>query len=380
MARFLLIWKRSELTTMPSTTATHPSTDVLATAVLVVDGERVTCYINPAAENLLGISALHALDRPLASLTMDCTDLVRVVDHALSEGTSFTEHDLVLPINGHSVVLCATVSPLDGEEGHALIELHPAAGNVRIARDEQVMAQSQASQALLRQLAHEIRNPLGGIRGAAQLLEAELEESDLREYTQVVIQETNRLQGLLDKLLTPAKRPVVASVNVHEVLERVRSVLLAEFTGLTIRRDYDISLPELVGDPEQLIQAVLNIARNAAQAMEGQGRITLKTRVARQVTLAMKRWRQAIRLDVIDNGPGIPADILDQVFLPLVSGREGGSGLGLTLAQSLVQRHDGAIHVDSRPGHTCFSIYLPIKTGEREAVSSERKSPPPPNR
>jgi two-component system nitrogen regulation sensor histidine kinase GlnL len=346
---------------MPSTPTQQPSSDLLATAVLMVDAERMTRYINPAAENLLGISAIHALGRPLASLTMDCTDLVRVVDHALSEGTSFTEHDLELPINGHSVVLCATVTPMEGAGDMALIELHPAAGNVRIARDEQVMAQSQASQNLLRQLAHEIRNPLGGIRGAAQLLEAELEDSDLREYTQVVIQETNRLQSLLDKLLTPAKRPVVETINVHEVLERVRSVLLAEFNQLSIRRDYDTSLPELTGDPEQLIQAVLNIARNAAQAMEGQGRITLKSRVARQVTLAMKRWKQAIRLDVIDNGPGIPEDMLGQVFLPLVSGREGGSGLGLTLAQSLVQRHEGAIHVDSRPGHTCFSIYLPIK-------------------
>jgi two-component system, NtrC family, nitrogen regulation sensor histidine kinase GlnL len=347
--------------TAPLSSHLPPSTDALATAVIVVDGERITRYINPAAENLLGISASHALGRPLVNLTQDCTELVRTVEHALLGGTTFTEHDLELPVNGHSVVLGATVTPLDGQESAALIELHPAPGNVRIARDEQVMAQSQASQTLLRQLAHEIRNPLGGIRGAAQLLEAELEDSELREYTQVVIQETNRLQSLLDKLLTPAKRPVVEHINIHEVLERVRSVLLAEFTGLTIRRDYDISLPDLTGDPEQLIQAVLNIARNAAQAMEGRGRITLKTRIARQVTLAMKRWRQAIRLDVVDNGPGIPEDILGQVFLPLVSGREGGSGLGLTLAQSLVQRHDGAIHVDSRPGHTCFSIYLPIK-------------------
>ena len=345
--------------TSPSTMP--PKTDALATAVLVVDAARVTRYINPAGENLLSISASHALGRPLASLTSECTDLVRAVDHALSEGSTFTEHDLELPINGHSVVLCATVTPLEGENSAALIELHPAAGNVRIARDEQVMAQSQASQNLLRQLAHEIRNPLGGIRGAAQLLEAELEDSDLREYTQVVIQETNRLQGLLDRLLTPAKRPVVETVNVHEVLERVRSVLLAEFTALDLERDYDPSLPDLSGDPEQLIQAVLNIARNAAQAMACQGSLTFRTRVARQVTLAMKRWKQAIRLDVIDNGPGIPEDILPQVFLPLVSGREGGSGLGLTLAQSLVQRHDGAIHVESRPGHTCFSIYLPIK-------------------
>jgi len=355
---------------MPTSLSTpnHPSAapqtvtlETLATAVLVVDDARITQYINPAAENLLGISASLALGRPLANLTVDCTELVRTVDHALFEGTTFTEHDLELPVNGHSVVLCATVTPLDGKDFAALIELHPAAGNVRIARDEQVMAQSQASQALLRQLAHEIRNPLGGIRGAAQLLEAELEDSDLREYTQVIIQETNRLQSLLDRLLTPAKRPVVQTINIHEVLERVRSVLLAEFTGLTIRRDYDTSLPDLSGDPEQLIQAVLNIARNAAQAMDGKGRITLKTRIARQVTLVMKRWRHAIRLEVIDNGPGIPEDILGQVFLPLVSGREGGSGLGLTLAQNLVQRHDGAIHVDSRPGHTCFSIYLPIR-------------------
>ncbi|MEW5769504.1 MAG: nitrogen regulation protein NR(II) [Pseudomonadota bacterium] len=346
---------------MPRTPATRPNTDVLATAVLVVDEQKVTRYINPAAENMLGISAIHALGRTLANLTQGCTDLVRVVDHALSEGASFTEHDLELLVNGQSVVLCATVTPIEGDHGAALIELHPAAGNVRIARDEQVMAQSLASQALLRQLAHEIRNPLGGIRGAAQLLEPELEDTDLREYTQVIIQETNRLQGLLDRLLAPAKRPVVQAVNVHEVLERVRSVLLAEFKHLKIRRDYDISLPELFGDQEQLIQAVLNIARNAAQAMEGEGRITFKTRIARQVTLSMKRWKQAIRVDVIDNGPGIPSDIIDQVFLPLVSRREGGSGLGLTLAQSLVQRHDGAIHLESQPGHTCFSIYLPIK-------------------
>lgn len=338
-----------------------PSPDLLATAVLIVDEQRVVRYLNPAAENLLGISAYHALERPIEALLGDCTKLVRAIGSALSEGASFTEHDLDIPVNGDSVVLSATVSPLEEEQGAAVIELHPAAGSVRIARDEQVMAQTQASQALLRQLAHEIRNPLGGIRGAAQLLEAELESTDLREYTQVIIQETNRLQGLLDRLLAPAKRPVVQAVNVHEVLERVRSLLLAEFPRLHIQRNYDISLPELEGDPEQLIQAVLNIARNAAQALEGEGHITLKTRVARQVTLAMKRWKQAIRLDVIDDGPGIPEEMIGRVFFPLVSGREGGTGLGLTLAQSLVQRHEGAIHVESQPGRTCFSIYLPIR-------------------
>lgn len=342
---------------MPSS----PNTDILATAVILVDAQQVIRYLNPAAENLLGVSAYHALERPVNSMLGDCTELVRALANALSEGASYTEHDLALTLNGHTLVLSATVSPLDDAHGSAVIELHPAAGNVRIARDEQVMAQTQASQALLRQLAHEIRNPLGGIRGAAQLLEGELESSDLREYTQVIIQETNRLQGLLDRLLTPAKRPVVQPVNIHEVLERVRSLMQAEFPRLQFQCDYDTSLPELAGDPEQLIQATLNIARNAAQAMNGDGRISFRTRVARQVTLAMKLWKLAIRVDVIDNGPGIPEDMLSRVFFPLVSGREGGSGLGLTLAQSLVQRHEGAIHVESQPGRTCFSIYLPIK-------------------
>jgi len=338
-----------------------PSLDLLATAVLIVDEQRVIRYLNPAAENLLGVSAYHALGRPLLNTLGECTDLVHVLESALHEGVSFTEHDLALHLFGQTVTLSATVTPLETAPGSAVLELCAAGGSARIARDEQVMAQSQASQTLLRQLAHEIRNPLGGIRGAAQLLEAELEESELKEYTQVIIQETNRLQSLLDRLLAPAKRPVVQTVNIHEVLERVRSLLQAEYPRLDIRRDYDISLPELQGDPEQLIQAVLNIARNGAQALEGAGRIVLRTRAARQVTLAMKRWKTALRVDVIDNGPGIPEDMRDQIFFPLISGREGGSGLGLTLAQTLVQRHDGAIHLDSHPGRTCFSIYLPIK-------------------
>jgi two-component system nitrogen regulation sensor histidine kinase GlnL len=339
----------------------QPTLDLLATAVLIIDKARVVRYLNPAAENLLGVSNLHAVGRPVDNWVGGCPEIVRAIEHALSEGITYTEHDFSLPLNGQSLVLSATVSPVEDPKAAAVIELHIGQAGARIARDEQVMAQSQASQALLRQLAHEIRNPLGGIRGAAQLLEGELESPDLREYTQVIIQETNRLQGLLDRLLTPAKRPVVVLVDIHEVLERVRSVLLAEFPQLEFRRDYDISLPELLGDPEQLIQVVLNIARNAAQAMQGEGRITFRTRVARQVTLVMKRWPLAIRVDVIDNGPGIPEDILPKVFLPLVSGREGGSGLGLTLAQNLAQRHDGAVHVDSQPGRTCFSIFLPIR-------------------
>lgn len=342
-------------------TLPEPNPDILATAVLLLDQDKIIRYLNPAAENLFGISRHHALEQPLCSVVRKCTELEHALAAALKEGASFTEHQLSVEAHAHSLTLSVTITPLENQAGALVLEFHPAGSSMRIARDEQAMAQAQAVQMLLRQLAHEIRNPLGGIHGAAQLLEAELNGAELSEYTQVIIQETNRLQSLLDRWLTPAKRPEIRPVNIHEVMERVRSLLLAEHPGLEISRDYDISLPDIQGDMEQLIQAVLNITRNAAQAMEGRGEITLRTSVVRQVTLAMKRWRLAARLDIIDNGPGIPEEMQDKVFFPLVSGREGGSGVGLTLAQSLVQRHEGVIHMVSEPGFTCFTIYLPIK-------------------
>lgn len=338
-----------------------PGIDILATAVIILDERRVILHINPAAENLFGISAHHAVGRPLSAILRERTELVRAMDAALQEGVSFTEHHMPIESGEQSLTLNLTISPLEGEASALVLEFHSAVGSVRIARDEQAMAQAQTVQMLLKQLAHEIRNPLGGIRGAAQLLEAELNGADLSEYTQVIIQEANRLQGLLDRWLTPAKRPEIRPVNLHEVLERVRQLLQAEFPGLTVERDYDISVPDIQGDQEQLIQAVLNIARNAAQAVDGEGRVKFATRISRQVTLAMKRWKLAARIDIVDYGPGIPEEMQDKVFFPLVSGRENGTGVGLTLAQSLVQRHEGTIHMVSEPGFTCFSIYLPIK-------------------
>ena len=333
--------------------------DALATAVLVLDADNRVQVINPAAENLLGISARQARARQLAQLLGDCATLPSLLKQAHARGISITEHNLVLNLSAQRIEASVTITTL--EEG-SLLEFHPLGGRFRIAQEEHALAQAQASQTLLRQLAHEIRNPLGGIRGAAQLLEAEINESpDLTEYTRVIIAESSRLQALLDRMLAPAKRPSIAPLNVHAVLERVRSLLLAEFPQLTVKRDYDTSLPEIEGDTEQLIQAVLNIARNAAQAIGGEGRIRLASRIARQITLAMKRWPLAIRIDVCDNGPGIPESMRDTLFFPLVSGRDGGTGLGLTLAQTFVQRHGGAIHVESTPGNTCFSIYLPIQ-------------------
>lgn len=337
-----------------------PGLDLLATAVILIDGQRSVRHINPAAENMFGISAHHILEHPLSDLFGQNKELLKALDSALQQGASFTEHELHVHANGHQLQLSCTITPLEYEVGAAALEFHPVGGSMKIAREEQALVQAQASQTLLRQLAHEIRNPLGGIRGAAQLLEAELDAPNLAEYTQVIIKETDRLQGLLDRMLTPARRPNIQAVNIHETIERVRSLLLAEFPELVVRRDYDLSLPEIKADPEQLIQAMLNIARNAAQAMHGQGDIQFRTRIARQVTLAMKRWKLAMRIEIIDNGPGIPEDLRDTLFFPLISGRDGGTGLGLTLAQSLVQRHEGAIHMESAPGYTCFSILLPI--------------------
>jgi two-component system nitrogen regulation sensor histidine kinase GlnL len=242
---------------------------------------------------------------------------------------------------------------------------------LRIEREEQQLNQHMANRELIRNLAHEIKNPLGGLRGSAQLLERELDRADLREYTQVIIKEADRLQALMDRLLTPHRPPHIGPVNIHEVCERVRSLILAEFpNGIRIRRNYDTSLPEIQGDREQLIQVILNIARNAAQAiaaqpatwpqLTGTGLIELRTRVVRQVTLVRKRYRLALELQVIDDGPGIPQEIRDRVFYPLVSGREGGTGLGLTLAQTFVQHHHGVIEVDSQPGRTSFRIVLPL--------------------
>ena len=234
--------------------------------------------------------------------------------------------------------LNCVVTPIDAGEYRALIELRHIEKRLRVQREEQQLTQLVANRELIRNLAHEIKNPLGGLRGSAQLLERELERPELREYTQVIIKEADRLQALMDRLLTPHRPPQSVTMNIHVVCERVRSLILAEFPGgVQIRRDYDTSIPEFLGDREQLIQATLNVARNAAQAMAGTGEIRLRTSIVRQVTIAKKLYRLALELQVIDDGPGIPADIRDRIFFPLVSGREGGSGLGLTLAQTFVQ-------------------------------------------
>jgi two-component system nitrogen regulation sensor histidine kinase GlnL len=344
--------------------------DLLATAVIVVDNQDVLRHMNPAAENLLELSHSHVVGQSIAAVFADHELLEAALRYARDNNCSFSEHDLVLAVSGRPRMhLTCTVTPIESNNAFdlegCLVEFRQIEQQLRIAREERVLDQSVANRELMRNLAHEIKNPLGGIRGAAQLLDRELENPELHEYTQVIMKEADRLQALMSRLLSPHRMPRPAHVNIHEVLERVRSVLLAEYQKeISIERDYDVSLPQIYGDIEQLIQATLNVARNAAQALTesgvAPGEIILKTRAARQVTLARKRYRHAIEVCIIDNGPGIPPDIGERVFYPLVSGREGGSGLGLTIAQNFVSQHNGALTFESAPGRTCFTLLLPV--------------------
>ena len=352
--------------------------DLLSTAVMVIDETGVIRFMNTAAETLFGFSSRSIAGTSFDRLFAENAVLRSAIRYALVNKCAYTEHDVELGIIGRGKLhLSCTASPIDLEghdAGSVLIEFRHIEQQLRIAREERMLNQSVANRELIRNLAHEIKNPLGGIRGAAQLLDRELDRPGLHEYTQVIMKEADRLQSLMDRLLTPHRLPQPTLVNVHEVLERVRSVMLAEFpSGLTIRRDYDTSLPPIRGDREQLIQAVLNIVRNAAQAMREtkDATIRLRTRIARQVTMARRRYRHAIELSIVDNGPGIPESIRDRLFYPLVSGREGGSGLGLTLAQTFVSQHHGTITFESVPGDTRFTILLPVETEEAHAAQGQ---------
>ena len=343
------------------------SFDLLATLVAVVRSDGSVIYANAALEDALGISR-RAIE---GSRLPDCFTEPHILHNAL-EGAYSNEfaalrYDAWLKRLNHDTLPVHVVVAQTDRSGEIIVELLPLEQQARQDREERLIDQAQANKELIRNLAHEIKNPLGGIRGAAQLLEMEIESKDLKEYTQVIIHEADRLQTLVDRLLAPHRRPhVVGDVNIHEVCERVRSLILAEFPrGLKFSRRYDTSIPEFRGDREQLIQAVLNIAHNACQALTdgiaaGLAELSFHTRIARQVTFGKQRYRLALELHVIDNGPGVPDSIKDRIFYPLVSGREGGSGLGLTLAQTFVQQHHGLIECDSAPGRTDFKILIPL--------------------
>jgi two-component system nitrogen regulation sensor histidine kinase GlnL len=348
--------------------ASFSGLEFLATAVVALDERFKVRFANPAAETLLETGARSLIGQPFLALFAESAELGKTLSDALATHWDYTAQQVSYPRLGREALpLVCVVTHVEATETPLLVELRPLEQQLRLAREERLASEQQANRELIRNLAHEIKNPLGGLRGAAQLLERELGRPELIEYTRVIIEEADRLQALMDRLLTPHRAPRMAPLNIHEVLERVSSLVLAEYPqGIEIRRDYDPSVPDLVGDKEQLIQAVLNVTRNAAQALTSEanakagGHITYRTRVLRQSTILRRRHALALELQVIDDGPGIPEEIRDRIFQPLVSGREGGSGLGLSLAQTFVQYHQGVIEFESQPGRTAFNILLPL--------------------
>src|SRR5690242_2839083 len=284
----------------------YPGLELLATAVLLITDALELSYANPAAENLFELSRRQLVGNSLRNLFGEAPALFHAIDKALSSGASYTEQEVEVAVNGKTRLhLSCTVSMIEARGSTLLLEFRHIDQQLKIAREERLLEQQQANRELIRSLAHEIKNPLGGIRGAAQLLERELDRPQLIEYTQVIIGEADRLQSLVNRLLTPHRVPSYRRMNIHEVLVRVKGVVQAEFPAIPVVCDFDISLPDFEGDPEQLTQAFLNVVRNAAQALAGTTRgpaIRLVTRVARSVTLARKRHRLALSVKVIDNG------------------------------------------------------------------------------
>ena len=374
----------------------YDSFDLLATLVAVVRPDGTLLFANARFEDVAGLSRRALMRGSLFDWFADAQQLRETMTAVAGNEIATGRFESTVrrgPLAAHELLpVHVIVTQIDHGRDRVLVEMLEIEQQARQDREERALGQVQANKELIRNLAHEIKNPLGGIRGAAQLLEMEVglppgrprssapagragaeseqeaaRRRELTEYTQVIIHEADRLQALVDRLLAPHRKPhVVSDVNIHEVCERVRALILAEFPrGLALRRDYDTSIPEFRGDREQLIQALLNIAHNAAQALAeriaaGDAVLTLRTRVCRQVTIVKQRYRLALELHIEDNGPGVPEDIQDRIFYPLVSGREGGSGLGLTLAQTFVQQHQGMIECDSEPGRTIFRIVIPL--------------------
>jgi len=337
--------------------------DNLVTAVLLVDQELIIRYINPAGEQLLEQSAQRLLGASLHQMVTHSSMDLNLIHESVISRHAFTDSEVTLVIDQHHHLVEVTASPIE-IDGRimALLELKRIDQQKKISQELYQHAQQQAAKELVRGLAHEIKNPLGGLRGAAQLLEKELPSEELKEFTGIIIEQADRLRNLVDRLLGP-QRPTKHQVhNIHSVLEKVRQLVDLQLPeGIVIERDYDPSIPDFEMDPDQLQQAFLNIVQNAVQALGENGNICLKTRTAYQVTIHGQRYRLAAEIKIVDNGPGIPGEIRDTLFYPMVTGREGGTGLGLSIAQNLINQHKGRIDCASWPGHTEFSIFLPLR-------------------
>jgi two-component system, NtrC family, nitrogen regulation sensor histidine kinase GlnL len=342
--------------------------DAMVTSVFLLDHGLHVTYLNAAAQSLLGLGSNQALGRSIGELMRGAETLTPMFERAREGGEGVVQRELAWPAPGgvERILDCAvTQVTLGAESPRLLLEIEDITQHRRLTRENALLAQLGGSRLMVRQLAHEIKNPLGGLRGAAQLLERELLDPALREYTRVIISEADRLTSLLDSMLGPGRPPAKQLINVHELLERVYHLLRSEAPeGVVIDRDYDPSLPPLTVDPNHIIQAMLNLGRNAVQALSSSGvetpRLTLRTRAASNVSVGAQRHRLVASIQFEDNGPGVPHEIRETIFYPLVSGRVDGTGLGLGIAQDLVSRHGGLIEFDSAPGRTIFIISLPM--------------------
>lgn len=339
--------------------------DHLNTATLLFNRDLTLIYVNTAGEILLADSARHLIGLNAMELfKYSDPALIINLQQCLTMAEPLVDRELVLDRMGQSFTVNLSATPLLEQEkaSEILVELQRVDNHLRISKEEQLLSQQNTARLLVRGLAHEIKNPLGGLRGAAQLLNLELIDPDLKEYTQIIIAESDRLQGIMDKLLGPNKPPDFRMINVHEVLERVRQLVEAESSGnLSIICDYDPSIPDIKADRNLLIQAVLNIVKNAVQAIDNNGRIILKSRIQRNQTIGRQHHKLTVKVDIIDNGSGIDPDIMERIFYPMITSRAEGTGLGLSIAQSLINQHNGLIECHSEPGNTVFSIILPIQ-------------------
>jgi two-component system nitrogen regulation sensor histidine kinase GlnL len=339
--------------------------EFMSTTVLLFDEQLRLRYINPAGEVMLAQSARHACGKSLQDLIVNADMVTGHLTGTLETREVVMQRGcrLNLAHEKASVIVNCTHTPviIPGEFSGVMLELRKVDHLLRIEQDEQLINQQEATHALLRGLAHEIKNPLGGLRGAAQLLEREIEDEELKEYTRIIIREADRLQNLIDRMFWPKNIPSMKSVNIHHILERVSDLVLVEGNNsLKIIKDYDPSLPEFQADPDLLVQAVLNIVLNAVQALGGKGEIKLRTRVRRQFNIGSRRHRLVASVQVIDNGPGIDESLREKIFYPMITTRSDGTGLGLSIAQSLINRHQGLIECSSKPGHTVFTILIPL--------------------
>jgi two-component system nitrogen regulation sensor histidine kinase GlnL len=339
--------------------------DNISSGIIGLDASYRVRLINPAAEAQLQLSEARILGSSLCEAGIAQLPWQSSLEQADREGRAVVRRGVKIDTrDGHAAFADLVISPLRGVPGLAfLVELQPVDRLMRISRDEHQLSSQETTRSVVRGLAHEIKNPLGGIRGAAQLLERELPEGPLQEYTGIIIQEADRLRGLVDRLMGPNRQLSLAHLNVHAVTEHVRQLISVEAgSRVQIIRDYDPSLPDIYGDVQQLIQAVLNVVRNALEATQDRPSctITLRTRSQRQFTIGDVRHRLVCRIDLIDDGPGIPEALRETLFAPMVSGRPEGTGLGLSIAQSIVHHHHGLLTYESEAGNTCFSIYLPM--------------------